>query len=162
MKTLPLSVLLLALPLLPARAQDIDFAGRYGHSATAQAGEPVWALHREGDGWRAQGLGDEDGGLHRAAVLGRQGRERFWEKMLWPVETAAAAQCLGWGQTPGSLEDLLSGQTPPGIEQGGFGNALICHVPAQARRDIDWLAGHEQDWFYYDPVAGVMEIIPLR
>ncbi|KAF1719293.1 hypothetical protein [Pseudoxanthomonas wuyuanensis] len=155
--------ILLALTLAlasAAGAQEVDFAGRYGHDYTANADEPVWEVRSEGEGWSAQSLAEPE--LHPAYRLTLQGRERFWRKMHWPEGTAAAAECLSWGQPPLSLEDLLDERVPPGPQQDGFGESLLCRLPAQVRRDIDWLSGNEQDWFYYDSVAGVLEVKPLR
>ena len=62
-----------------------------------------------------------------------------------------------------SLQDLLA-DTPPAplAAADDYGLGVLCHVPAPARSRIDWLAGNASDWFYYDPVAGVMEVRWLR
>jgi hypothetical protein len=39
---------------------------------------------------------------------------------------------------------------------------VLCHVPSRDRACIDWRAGNASDGFYYDPVAGVMEVRRLR
>ena len=62
-----------------------------------------------------------------------------------------------------ALQDLLADTPPAPVVAGDdYGLGVLCHVPAPARSRIDWLAGNASDWFYYDPVAGVMEIRRLR
>lgn len=153
------SLLLLSLqaPSLSAAEHD-QFSGHYGHHASDPVYQPVWQIEREGDGWQASTLAD---GEHSPAQeLPAEGRRAFWEKMGWPPGTSAAADCITWGEAPPSLLDALdsleAGAAP--APAAAYGNALLCHVSADTRANIDWLAGNADDWFYYDPIVGVMEV----
>ncbi len=143
-----------------AAAESADrFSGRYGHDASEPAYEPVWEVRRAGEGWQAGAV--EAGEFADAYRISPAGRRAFWEKMNWPAATSADADCLSWGDAPPDLMDLLEDK-PPAARADTFGNALICHVPVASRQAIDWLAGHAEDWFYYDPMAGVMDVRQLR
>lgn len=157
-------LLLLALSTYPAFviAGDADrFAGDYGHDATATVDDVVWTVEAVGDHWRI--VRTADGEAHAAHRLQARGRATFWDRMGWPADTATDADCLSWGEKPASLADLLT-DTPaaaaaPG-EEAGLG--VLCRVPPASRARIDWLASHAGDWFYYDPIAGVMGVRRLR
>ena len=157
-------LLLLALSACPAIviAGDADrFAGDYGHDATATADEVVWTVVAVGDQWRI--VRTADGEAQAAHRLQARGRATFWDRMGWPADTATDADCLSWGEKPASLADLLAdppnSATAPG-DEAGLG--VLCHVPPASRARIEWLASHAGDWFYYDPVAGVMDVRRLR
>ncbi|MET0892045.1 MAG: hypothetical protein ABWY01_00570 [Pseudoxanthomonas sp.] len=142
-----------------AAEPDHPLSGRYGHDASEPAYAPVWELQRRGEGWLAVTL--VDGQSVHAYPLSSAGRAAFWKKMNWAVASAADANCISWGEAPPDLLGML--QESPGVAPPDtFGEALICHVPAASRRAIDWLAGATEDWFYYDPVAGVMQVRQLR
>jgi hypothetical protein len=131
------------------------FGGRYGHGASEPAFEPVWEVRRAGEGWQTGTLAD--GEFAQAYTLSPAGRDAFWDKMGWPLPTAADAHCVSWGQAPGGLMDLLA-DAPAASPPDTFGYALICHVPAASRQAIDSLADESEDWFYYDPMAGIMGV----
>lgn len=146
-----------------------DFAGHYGHGYSEPADAPVWDVQARGDGYSVTTLGD--GETASAHVADADARARFWERMLWPADTAGAARCLSWGAPmPGTLGDALdtllaedtpntataSTDTPPAAQ---LGSSLLCEVPATTRARIDWLAGNASDWFYYDPLLGVTEVV---
>jgi hypothetical protein len=158
-----LSLLLGVLALSPAASagEPVSFAGDYGHGATHDPDEVVWRVQDADAGWRLTSTGD--GEVVDAYRLAARGREAFWRRMGWPADSSAAADCLTWGDRPASLDDLLA-DTPPAPaapgDDGGLG--VLCHVPPTARARIDWLAGNGSDWFYYDPMAGVMEVRRLR
>ena len=141
---------------IPAWAADPDvLAGRYGHDASEPAYQPVWEVIHEGERWQARNVGDDAYSV--AYRMSGVGRRAFWEKMGWPLASADVADCVSWGTAPASLVDMLEEITPvTGADT--YGLALVCHVPPAARTQIDWLQASTEDWFYYDPMAGVMEV----
>lgn len=153
-------VVLLALAPLAASSAEVDLlSGQYGHGASEPAYTPVWEVRQVADGWQARNL--QEPVASTATRLSLEGRRAFWEKMAWPVASADTADCVTWGEAPPSLGDWLEDKPVTAIA-GTFGNALVCHVPAAARTQIGWLQGSPEDWFYYDPMAGVMEVRQLR
>lgn len=152
--------LLLLAPSTQA-APPAPFAGQYGHGATADSDDVVWIVQGEAPSWHITRTTDDE--QVDAQRMGARGREAFWHRMDWPADSSTDADCLTWGERPASLQDLLA-DTPPTRTPGGedYGLGVLCHVPTPARARIDWLAGHASDWFYYDPVAGVMEVRRLR
>ena len=160
MRLFHLACLLVTASAALAREPD-SFAGDYGHGATHDADEVVWRVQEAGTGWRLTSTGD--GEVVAAHRLGKQGRAAFWSRMGWPVDSSHDASCLTWGEKPASLDDLLADAPPAPAPPGDdYGQGLLCHVPPTARARIDWLAGNASDWFYYDPMAGVMETRRLR
>lgn len=152
--------LLLLAPSVQA-APPVPFAGQYGHGATADSDEVVWSVQGEAPSWRLTRTADDE--QVDAQRLGARGRAAFWTRMDWPVDSSADADCLTWGEKPASLQDLLADTPPTPLAAGDdYGLGVLCHVPASARSRIDWLAGNASDWFYYDPIAGVMEVRRLR
>ncbi len=149
-------LLLLALQAPGALSPVPDLlSGRYGHASSEPAYQAVWEVSHAVDGWHARNL--EEPTTSAAIRLSPAGRRAFWEKMGWPVASADTADCVTWGEAPASLLSLLEDK-PANPIAGTFGNALLCHVPAAARKEIGWLQDSIEDWFYYDPVAGVMEV----
>jgi len=141
--------------------ESLSFAGDYGHGATHDANDVVWRVQDMGDGWRLTSTGD--GKVVDAHRLGERGRAAFWSRMAWPVDSSRDAECLTWGRKPASLDDLLADAPPAPAPPGDdYGEGVLCHVPSTARARIDWLAGNTSDWFYYDTVAGVMDVRRLR
>ncbi len=154
-------VCLLALSPVALASEPVSFAGDYGHGATHDADEVVWRVQEADAGWRLTSTGN--GEISDAQRLGVRGRAAFWSRMGWPVESSHEADCLSWGKKPASLEDLLADAPPaPSAPGDDYGRGVLCHVPPTARARIDWLAGNDSDWFYYDPMAGVMEARRLR
>lgn len=163
MKRLSVTLLFVAIGNVAAAdrpAGQTVFVGQYGHDASEPAYEPVWAVTKSGDAWQAGFI--EDGAATRAYRVSARGRAAFWEKMDWPAATAAEADCLSWGEAFPGLLDMLEDRPTP-APPDTFGYAILCHVPVEAREAISWLANESEDWFYYDPVAGVMSVrrLPL-
>ncbi|WP_334178394.1 hypothetical protein [Pseudoxanthomonas sp.] len=145
-----------------AHADDVaPFAGQYGHAATHDADEVVWTVDATAGRWRIVRMAD--GEVHDAHRLQARGREAFWTRMGWPADSSREADCLTWGDKPASLENLLD-ETPPAsvAPDEDHGPGVLCHVPPATRMQTGWLADHASDWFYYDPIAGVMELHRLR
>ena len=160
MRLLRLACLLALCPLASASG-PLSFAGDYGHGATHAADEVVWRVQDADTGWRLTSTGD--GEVVDAHRLGPRGRAAFWARMGWPVDSSDAADCLTWGGKPASLDDLLADAPPAAAAPGDdYGEGVLCHVPPAQRARIDWLAGNGSDWFYYDTMAGVMELRRLR
>jgi len=152
---------LLALSPAAWASEPAPFAGDYGHDVTREADEVVWRVQQADTGWRLISTGD--GEVIDAHRLGPRGREAFWTRMGWPVDSSNDADCLTWGKKPASLDDLFADAPPaPAAPGDDYGLGVLCHVPSATRARIDWLAGNASDWFYYDPVAGVMDIRRLR
>ena len=152
-------VLLSLVPVCAQAAEPDLLSGRYGHDASEPAYQAVWEVTHQGQDWQARNLADDAASM--AYRLSPAGRRAFWEKMDWPSQTADNADCVTWGEAEASLLDLLQEpQADAGPKAGAdvVGNALVCHVPAAARKKIGWLQDSSEDWFYYDPMAGVMEV----
>jgi hypothetical protein len=151
---------LIALSSTAFAGEPVSFAGDYGHGATHEADQVVWRVQEAGTTWR---FTSGDGKVVAAHRLGKQGRAAFWSRMGWPVDSSHDADCLTWGEKPASLDDLLADAPPAPASPGDdYGAGVLCHVPSSTRARIDWLAGNDSDWFYYDPMAGVMETRRLR
>ncbi len=152
-------VILLLAPVCAQAAEADPLSGRYGHDASEPAYQAVWEVSRQGQDWQARNLTDELAST--AYRLSPAGRQAFWEKMDWPSHTAATADCVTWGEAAPSLLDLLQesqADAEPKAAVDVVGGALVCHVPAEARKQIGWLQDSSEDWFYYDAMAGVMEV----
>lgn len=108
-------------------------SGVYGHAFTGKRNDAVWTVQRSTAGIY-QVLQHGDDSRMAGKVLDDAARLRFWQKMDWPQATVSVAQCLQ------------------------FGDDMICHVPQPQRRQIVWLADNRSDYFYYDTMAGVMEV----
>jgi hypothetical protein len=161
MRGLALFLLACIAPSFAEAGGQPAFVGTYGHGATALPDDVVWIVQQAGDHWRVVQVAD--GAASDAHRLQRRGRDAFWARMDWPEGTGAEADCLSWGEKPGSLEDLLSDVPPvPSAPGEDYGHALLCHVPQPSRARIAWLADNTSDWFYYDPVFGVIEVRALR
>jgi hypothetical protein len=132
-KTLALCVGLL---LGTAVRADTDPAqgllGHFGHGFTEPAGEVVWTVTAQADGYALLAHGDQSRSLLHRLTPAEVGA--FWQKMLWPPATRAGVQCVGDDES------------------------VFCQVPPAQRQQIDWLAGQHSDYFFYSEMGGVMEI----
>lgn len=149
---------LLSVPLCAFAEPPADdrLSGRYGHEYSQPASAPVWAISEKADGWHALTLGD--GASTAAYRLNPAGRSAFWEAMSWPTDASASADCLSWGEPEPNLSDLLGEKTAPADPRDAYGSSVLCHVPSKARQSVEWLKGNSSDWFYYDPMMGVIRI----
>ena len=78
---------------------------------------------------------------------------------MWSKALSALTFPGGHGVRPGLCVAPGAAAAAPG-EEAGLG--VLCRVPPASRARIDWLASHAGDWFYYDPIAGVMGVRRLR
>lgn len=129
---------LLALLIAPfcCKADGETLTGLYGHQFTAQPNAPVWSVRSKGKAYQVISL-NADESTPDSHEWSKDERLAFWERMLWPPDTSADAQCVG-------NED-----------------EVICFVPSQSRKRIDWLRESKSDYFHYDPMGGVMKINKL-
>lgn len=134
-------VLAALLALAPAAHAADGFEGRFGWDFN-ETPEPVWTLEAAASGLRMR---RHDGHVLPVAELGVADRERLWERLDWPADTAAGARCIGWADEPGPFSQPL----PGGV------TAVVCRVPAGIRARIDWIRDYPGDWIYYDTGLGV-------
>ena len=152
-------VLLSLAPGCALAAEPDVLSGRYGHDASEPAYQAVWEVSRQDQAWQARNLTDD--AASTAYRLSPAGRRAFWEKMDWPSQTADTADCVTWGEAAPSLLDMLQEPQADGGPKTGadvVGNAVVCYVPAGARKQIGWLQDRREDWFYYDFLTGLMEV----
>ncbi|UXY14559.1 hypothetical protein N8I74_14700 [Chitiniphilus purpureus] len=122
-----------AILIAPVLALADPPLGVFGHQFTEREGEPVWTIEQESaDVFTLFVHGDSLG--WRLDRLDSDEIKSFWRKMGWPQGAVHHASCIGDGES------------------------VFCHMPANARRRIPWLAENKSDYFYYDTMAGVMEI----
>lgn len=162
----PSSLALLSLLLGTASAfsAENDLGGRYTHDFTEPSAEPVWQVQRVGTGYGIEYL--SNGEREPAWRLDRDGRAAFWDRMMWPAATAQGAECVSWGEAPLSLADLLelpddeaaSAVKPASSPAQTPGAGVLCRVEPGTRAQISWLRDNHSDYFFYDPIIGVMEV----
>ena len=156
-----LLLFLCALPCIARTGEPPAFAGDYGHAATASADDVVWQVEEAGHHWRVTLV--TTGETHDAHRLQARGRDAFWSRMDWPLDSGAQADCLTWGDKTVSLQEMLADMPPaPPVRCDDYGHAVLCHVPPAARARIGWIADNASDWFYYDSLLGVIEARALR
>ena len=144
---------------IPACAAE-PLVGAYTHGYVAPGESPVWEIIHDGNGYQARTLADDE---HAAAwLLSGNGRTSFWEKMAWPAEGSTTAICLSWGTAPPTLQSLLEPETKAGqSREAQYGASVLCKVQPADKAKVDWLANYQSDYFYYDPLFGVVEIRAL-
>ncbi len=117
-------------------AEEDMILGDYGHKFTEPQGEVVWSIRKEGDS-----LVFFSHGLNESAVsqiASKEQKESFWKKMMWDVSLSEDATCVVGKEF------------------------IVCRVPQEVRAKISWIASNKSDYFYYDQMAGVMEIERLN
>ena len=156
-------VLLLLMPAMALAGQD-RLVGGYSHDFTEPADETVWRVAAAAAGYEIESLGS--GERDPAWRLDGAGRAEFWERMMWPTDTAGDAECISWGDKPPSLADLFA--TPAGAAASPAARAaappgagVLCRVEPGTRARISWLSDNLSDYFYYDPFIGVIEVALL-
>jgi hypothetical protein len=118
--------------MLPAHAGKDPIFGEFGHRYTKKRNEPVWTIREVAGRLTMKTHGDEsESQIHR---LSPSERSAFWEKMWWLGSSHEHASCAGNSQQ------------------------LLCFVPANARATEPYLKAMKSDYFYYDRMAGVMEV----
>jgi hypothetical protein len=117
-------------------AQEDLLTGQYGHDFTEPAATPVWEIEKDNGQYQLVVLDDEDP-PQPSHEWSESERRQFWERMWWPEDSSAQASCVGNDE------------------------AVICHVPEQARQAMDELKDNQSDYFYHDAMAGVMQVQKL-
>lgn len=135
-KLIFLGIALLSSGLGLAAEVDPALFGNFGHPYTGRPGTPVWSIRPAPSGARLFQHGDASSLAMQ--VMSAAQREGFWESMWWPVATAASAHCLVGRAT------------------------VVCRVATAERRKIDDLNEAPSDFFHYDPVGGVISMLPLK
>lgn len=130
-----ISVLFLLCVSCPLLAAPEPLSGQFTHDFTRTKNASVWTVKKSGTEWRVFVHGSK--GAVPATKVSEAERKAFWEKMWWPAEKAKDAQCL-------SLGDEWQG--------------MMCYVHRSARAEVEELAKKKSDYFYYDQMAGLMEI----
>lgn len=120
---------------LSATEEDM-MLGDYGHKFTEPQGEVVWSIRKDGDSLIFFSHGVNESTVSQIASA--EQKESFWKKMMWDVSLSKDATCV-------IGEEFI-----------------VCKVPKEVRAKISWIASNESDYFYYDQMAGVMEIIRLN
>lgn len=123
---------LVASLILPIYTHASSLVGVFGHNFTGRKNDPVWTVKQEPGHFTLITHGD--GSTSPLRVLSKAEITRFWKKMLWEQESSKKAECLG------NRDEIL------------------CFVPTQSRKSIPWLEDNTSDYFYYDKMAGIMEI----
>lgn len=121
-----------------AQAQSLP-VGSFGHRYTDAPNTAVWTVtlhHAATQEYRL--LRHSDAQQTKLKPLTKKEREQFWARMHWSLNEADAAVCLG------NWTDIL------------------CHVPHKVRLKNDWLKSYKSDFFHYDTIGGVMEMLPLK
>lgn len=119
---------------IPLLAAPEPLSGQFTHDFTRPKNASVWTVIKSGAEWRVLVHGAKE---TVATKVTEGGRKAFWEKMWWPAEKAKDAECL-------SLGDEWQG--------------MMCYVHRDARAEVEELAKKKSDYFYYDQMAGLMEI----
>ena len=120
---------------VPLLAAPQPLVGQFTHDYTRPKNASVWTVKKSGAEWRVLVHGSK--GAVLATRVSEAERKAFWEKMWWPAEKAKHAQCL-------SLGDAWQG--------------MMCYVQKSNRAGVEKLAKKKSDYFYYDQMAGLMEI----
>lgn len=110
--------------------------GDYGHDYTSQKGEVVWSIRKDGNSlvFFSHGLNEST----VSQIASKEQKESFWKKMMWDVSLSQDATCVVGKEF------------------------IVCRVPQEVRAKISWIASNKSDYFYYDHMAGVMEIERLN
>jgi hypothetical protein len=129
---------------LTCAAQADLLVGNYGHGYTKKKGEAVWEIKDGSAQYQLVTLNDEEP-PPQSHEFSESERRELWKTMWWPEQSSVSASCIG------------------SISQDVFGNSVrvICHVPPKARAEIGDLKNYKSNYFYRDPVAGLMEIQKL-
>ncbi|WP_156970611.1 hypothetical protein [Andreprevotia chitinilytica] len=113
-----------------------DLLGTFGHDATENAQTPVWMVTQNGRSFNLYRHGDHSN--QAVKLLSEADRKGFWEKMWWKSTSYTQAQCIGAGEL------------------------VLCYVPSKARKMERSLKTQKNDYFYYDPMSGVMEVHKIK
>jgi hypothetical protein len=123
---------------IAAQAQSLP-VGSFGHRYTNDTKAAVWTVTLHNASTQEYNLlRHGDAQQTKLKPLSKKEREQFWGRMHWSVSEADAAACLG------NRLDIL------------------CFVPRKIRQKNDWLKSYKSDFFHYDTIGGVMEMLPLK
>jgi len=118
-----------------ASARNDPLVGSFTHNFTRVKNDPVWTVKKTGTAWHVRVHGANEPVHARLATNAE--RAAFWEQMWWLADKAKDARCLR-------------------VEEHSPG--LMCYVHGSTRAGIDALSKHKSDYFYFDPMGGLMEI----
>jgi hypothetical protein len=113
--------------------------GSFGHRYTDAPNTAVWTVTLHNPATQEYRLlRHSDAQQTKLKPLTKKEREQFWARMHWSLNEADAAVCLGnWSD-------------------------ILCYVPRKVRLKNDWLKSYKTDFFHYDTIGGVMEMLPLK
>ena len=129
-----LSVLTLYVLAGSASAETSPLVGSFTHDFTRPSNQSVWTVKKAGAAWQVRLHGGNQTVRARPAT---DAERAAWEKMWWPADKAKSAQCL-----------RVEEQSP----------GLMCYVHGSTRAGISDLSKNKSDYFYFDPMGGLMEI----
>mgnify|MGYP001214511719 CR=1 FL=1 len=127
---------ILTLASFSCSAQANLLVGKFGHGYSKLKGTPVWEVTMTGNQLNLVTLNAEEP-TQPTHELSDAERRRLWQAMWWPEETSITATCVG-----NSKE-------------------VLCHVPSQTRSNIGGLKSQTSNYFYFDPIVGLMEIMRI-
>jgi hypothetical protein len=118
-----------------ASAASDPLVRSFTHDFTRIKNDAVWTVKKTGSTWQVRVHGANE--TVRARPATNAERAAFWEQMWWPADKAKDAQCL-----------RVEEQSP----------GLMCYVHGSTRAGISALSKNKSDYFYFDPMGGLMEI----
>lgn len=127
-----LAFLSLCIAAVLSNADETHLVGKFGHAYTNNRSEPVWSITKNQKQFTIFQYGDKS--KFSAQLASSKQKQEFWSKMFWDSNLSAQATCL------------ISQET------------MICHIDSATRKNIPDLQSNQTDFFYYDPMVGLMEI----
>jgi hypothetical protein len=112
-----------------------DFSGNFGHGASNDPNAVVWEIKPSEKGYIVQLDSTKERFIARR--LTPVEREAFWRRMLWAKDKTNRIECIGFTASNAST-------------------AIICHLDKAAQQATNWV---HSDYFYYDQVFGVFDIV---
>jgi hypothetical protein len=128
--------LVLLIAAFPAFAEINPIVGAFGHDFTTTKNDPVFTVKENKGSFQLTQHGDDS--MHTLSALSNAAKKEFWDKMWWESNSFEKAQCLGNQEV------------------------IMCFVPKAERQKEAGLKDRQSDYFYYSPIAGVMEIAKIQ